>query len=401
MNLGAALTHSDTLTEATELLEEALKLSEAKSGPEDPETLMVLNNLANAYQTAGDLVKALPLRKRLIDLFTKNNGPNGRTTLNAKYNYALGHMDAKRYAEAATLLEETLSGQRATLPPGHRSILQTMQKLSICYHRTGRADEAVHMAEESLTLCEATMSKTDPFTINLMQTLVSARRGSSHAAESGPLLEDLLQRLTIAKGPYHRETIGIMHYLAEVYRENGRLDEAVRVHAKAYALCSTNLLRTDPVYLSVGGGAAETFLAAGKFAEAGKVVQDMRLLSKPGSDQFLQGGRLLGECFLGQKRFEEAESQFRKYLTAIEPTQAGTSPVFIAQGHLGSALAGQKKFPEAEDYLLKSYEGNKIRHSANPTAPHAKQLHEAVQRLVQLHEAWNNPTKAAEWRQKL
>jgi hypothetical protein len=67
---------------------------------------------------------------------------------------------------------------------------------------------------------------------------------------------------------------------------------------------------------------------------------------------------------------------------------------------LGGSLLGQKKYAEAEPLLLAGYEGMKRRDER--IAPiHKVRLAEAIERLVQLYEAWGNVEKAAAWRAKL
>ena len=66
---------------------------------------------------------------------------------------------------------------------------------------------------------------------------------------------------------------------------------------------------------------------------------------------------------------------------------------------LGSLL-GQKKHAEAERLLLAGYEGMKQREEKIP--PQGKlRLTEALERLVQLCDAWGQKEKADAWRRKL
>ena len=66
------------------------------------------------------------------------------------------------------------------------------------------------------------------------------------------------------------------------------------------------------------------------------------------------------------------------------------------QSILGAALTGLERFEEAERLLLDSQpriemdRGN--RHRRN---------REAIQRIINLYEAWGKPVKAAEWRDQL
>ena len=67
---------------------------------------------------------------------------------------------------------------------------------------------------------------------------------------------------------------------------------------------------------------------------------------------------------------------------------------------LGGSLLGQKNYSGAEPLLLAGYEGMKAREAKIP--PQGKvRLTEALERLVQLYDAWGKPDQAAVWRNKL
>ena len=74
---------------------------------------------------------------------------------------------------------------------------------------------------------------------------------------------------------------------------------------------------------------------------------------------------------------------------------------FNAQSLLGEALLGQKKYVDAEPLLIKGYEGMKQRQDKIPARYLKIRLSEALERLVRLYEATNQPDKADPWRKKL
>ena len=64
------------------LLEETLKLRKAKLGPDHPETLISMNNLADAYQAAGRLRRLATFRRDAQGANAKL-GPEHPITLNS------------------------------------------------------------------------------------------------------------------------------------------------------------------------------------------------------------------------------------------------------------------------------------------------------------------------------
>src|SRR5205085_3919931 len=100
------------------------------------------------------------------------------------------------------------------------------------------------------------------------------------------------------------------------------------------------------------------------------------------------------------KKWAEAEPLLRECLAIRVQTQPDVWSTFNTQSMLGGALLGQKKYAEAEPLLLAGYEGMKQREKTIPP-PGQIRIPEAIERLVQLYEATDNPDEAAKWRKEL
>ena len=78
-------------------------------GPENPDTLNTMSNLARACQTAGRRDDAIRLYEAVLKGRTKALGPAHGKTLATRANLAVAYLAAKRYADAEGLLREDLS----------------------------------------------------------------------------------------------------------------------------------------------------------------------------------------------------------------------------------------------------------------------------------------------------
>ena len=78
-NLAGAYRDAGRLDKALPLIEETLKLTKAKLGPDHPDTLISMNNLAQGYQDAGQLDKALPLLEETLELRRPSSAPTTPT----------------------------------------------------------------------------------------------------------------------------------------------------------------------------------------------------------------------------------------------------------------------------------------------------------------------------------
>jgi len=122
---------------------------------------------------------------------------------------------------------------------------------------------------------------------------------------------------------------------------------------------------------------------------------------------------LLGQNLLAQHKWADAEAILRKDVALRERLTIPMAPANViqsvsanARSMLGASLVGQKRYAEAEPLLVQGYEGllGMANVSVNGTAyrdmfmPMVKQ---AVERLVQLYDAWHKPAQAAKWRKEL
>jgi hypothetical protein len=123
---------------------------------------------------------------------------------------------------------------------------------------------------------------------------------------------------------------------------------------------------------------------------------------KAGADS-LQYARPLADLGLNrllQKKGAEAEEVLRDCLAIRSQKEPEAWTTFSAQSLLGGALTSQQKYAEAEPLLLQGYQGMKERQAKIPE-PAKRALTEALERLVQLYEAWGKPDEAVRWRQEL
>jgi hypothetical protein len=109
----------------------------------------------------------------------------------------------------------------------------------------------------------------------------------------------------------------------------------------------------------------------------------------------------LGLNLLRQDRHAEAERLLRDCLRIRARAQPELWTTCNTRSVLGEALLGQEKHAEAEPLLVGGYEGLKKREAKIPPAFRAVRLKEALERLVQLYDAWDKPDEAARWRKEL
>jgi tetratricopeptide (TPR) repeat protein len=143
------------LAEALPLYEQTLELRKAKLGPEHPDTLTSMSNLAVAYQTAGRLAEALPLYEQTLELRKAKLGPEHPETLRSMNNFAGAFESAGRLDEAEALFREGLerSRQKNAIRPGSYPGSEGMflNHLADLLRQKNELEEARQLAEEAVT----------------------------------------------------------------------------------------------------------------------------------------------------------------------------------------------------------------------------------------------------------
>jgi eukaryotic-like serine/threonine-protein kinase len=389
---------------ALALFEETLKLRKAKLGPEHPDTLASMDNLAHAYLLAGKLNLALPLFEETLKLRKAKLGPEHPETFKTMDLLTTAYQDAGKLDLALPLFEETLKLRKAKLGPEHPDTSTSMNNLALAYHSAGKLDLAVPLYEETLKLKKVKLGPEHPLTLTTMNNLASAYRVAGKLDLALPLFEDTLKLVTAKLGPEHPDALRSMNNLAGAYKAAGKLDLAMPLYEETLKLQIAKLGPEHPRTLICMGNLAGAYDDLKQFDKAELLYRERLRLEKKRSvvDSKALANALagLGQHLLYQNKCTEAEPLLRECLAMREEKEPDLWSTFDTKSQLGGALLGQKEHADAEPLLLAGYEGMKKREAK--ILPWDKiRLTNALDRLVQLYEAMDNNDAAAMWRKEL
>jgi serine/threonine protein kinase/tetratricopeptide (TPR) repeat protein len=444
-NLASAYQDAGQWGKALPLYEQALTERKKQLGPDHEETLKVMNNLAGAYHEAGRLDEALPLLEQSLDKHKTKLGPDHPGTLHAMYSLAMAYNDAGGREKALLLLEEALEGFKAKLGGDHPNTLTCMRALAKNYQRAGQADRAIPLLDQVLAKCNQQQGPDHPGTLRAMRDLADAYKAASKLDKALPLLEEALEkskvklgpdhpdRLSImgslalayldvgqtdkavvllqqeldqykAKDPDHPNTLICMHNLASAYRIAGQLDKAVPLFEQ---LLKKQKAKFEPDHqntLRMMTSLAVAYDQAKRSVEAEALFREVVAIQRrrlPADSPRLAGSLDdLGENLLRQKKYHDAERIAGEALQIREKKAPDNWLRFNTQSVVGACLLGRQDYVAAEPLLRQGYEGMK-QHAAKIPAHSKVHLTEALERLVQLYEAWDKKDEAAKWRKKL
>jgi non-specific serine/threonine protein kinase/serine/threonine-protein kinase len=373
-------------------------------GEEHPDTLMAMDNLARFYRQQGKPSEAEPLFIKLLEARRRDLGEEHRDTLMVMNELAVVHQEQGKLSEAEPLLSKALEAQRRVLGEYNAGTLTTMNNLGFVYARQGKLSQAEPLLVKALEGLPGVLGEGHDTTLLCRKNLAHVYWLSRRFDRSIPLYADLLERTRAKLGPDHPGTLRNMADLGVNYRYAGRLPEATDLLEQAWARARKLPEPRVNDLAWIRTALAETYDQAGEFAKAGslygEILEMVRRQHQEASSDSAGLQAVLALISLKQQKYADAEPLLRECLKFREKNEPDDWKTFNAKSLLGASLLGQKRYDEAEPLLRTGYEGMKRREEAIPLQFKIR-LAEAIERLVQLYEAWGQPEKAAAWKVRL
>jgi tetratricopeptide (TPR) repeat protein len=390
--------------QAEMLFKEVLDAGTGKVGVDPSDTLICKGNLAALYFQQGQYDRAETLMKDVLEGHTAKLGADHPATLTSKFNLAEVYQRQGKYDPAETYFKETLEAQTATLGADHPEALATKRGLATLYGNHGKYDRAETLFKEALEAQIVKLGADHPQTIGSKHNLAVLYQQCGKYDRAETLLKEALEALIVKLGADHPHTLSSKLQLAVLYQAQGKHDRAEPLFREAVAGHRKVLGIAHPETQASIYHLSECYEKTGQPAQAESLLRELADFwkQKAGADSPQYAGNLamLGLNLLSQEKGTEAEGVLRTCLAIRQQKQADVWSTFNTQAQLGGALLLQKQYAAAEPLLLQGYEGMKQREASIPP-PGRPRLTEALQRLVQLYDAWGQPDKAAQWRKQL
>jgi serine/threonine protein kinase/DNA-binding SARP family transcriptional activator len=271
---------------AIAFLERARNLKELELGPNDPDALKSLNNLAVACRSAGKLAEAIRLFEQLHERQIQSLGPDDRITLITMNNLAVAYKDSSQTTKAIQLLEQVRDKQIEKLGPDDSDTLNTINNLAVAYQTSGKLSEAIRIFEQLRDQRIQKQGPNHPETLITLGNLALAYQEARKLPEAIPLFEEVRDKQIQELGPDHPQTLTTKDNLAKAYQDSKRLLEAIPLYEE---VLSKRLPRLGPEHartLVTRDRLAQAYLEAGRVPDAIRLFEQMRekLIEKVGPD---------------------------------------------------------------------------------------------------------------------
>jgi tetratricopeptide (TPR) repeat protein len=242
-------------------------------GPDHPDTLVSMLNLASSYRFQRRHADALRLYEETLARQRLRLDPDHPHLLLTMSNLAVSYADHGRHEEALRLREETLALQRRKLGPDHPDALRSMSNLANSYAVLGRHEEALRFREELLARQKARFGADHPGTLQTMSSIARTLVRLDRGVDAVPVIDDVL---ALASGRANEQALiaevmdlRLRHFqkardaagcraTAEMWENLRRNDAGGLYNAACYRAVTAAVIReTDPSATGAGHADAE------------------------------------------------------------------------------------------------------------------------------------------------
>jgi tetratricopeptide (TPR) repeat protein/tRNA A-37 threonylcarbamoyl transferase component Bud32 len=395
--MGNAYRSLGLYADARPLLETALDVRRTLFGEVHADVAESLNSLARLLFDSGEMDVAEPVFREALAQRRKLLGDEHPDTLESMNNLAVWCDSRGRYDEAAALNRQTLEIRRRVLGDEHPDTLVSMHSVAVLLGRLGKFAEAEPLFRQVLEISRRRLGDDHPGTLTSMNTLARSLKDQGKYAEAELLYVQTLEDRRRILGPEHADTLTSMNNLASLFHAQSRFAEAEPLYRQTLVARRRVLGEEHPRTVNSMNNLAAVLRDLDKYAEAEPLFEQTLEVSRrvhgPEHPTTIISMHNLAELLQVQGKLPEAERLFRQTVeTAERGLPDGHWRTAISRCGWGACLTKLEQYDEAETQLLMGYEG-----LAAVLGTDHKRTRGAINRLIDLYDAWGKPDKAAEY----
>jgi tetratricopeptide (TPR) repeat protein len=176
-------------------------------GPEHPNWLAALNNLANALGEAGMPAQAEAIYRRVLSVRQRVHGPTHPLCLLTLTNISTALADMGKYATAETMCRRLLPVMRDVLGGGDMRTLSVVNTLAVALANQGKAADAEPMFRELLEIKTRTLGQGHRITLTGAHSLALNLKKQGSLTEAKHVAANALEAARRSLGESHKITI--------------------------------------------------------------------------------------------------------------------------------------------------------------------------------------------------
>ena len=333
-------------------------------GPEHPDTLICMANLASTYRNKGRWGEAEELEVQVMETSKRVLGLEHPATLTIMANLASTFWNKGRWNEAKELFMQVMETRKRVLGPEHPDTLGSIANLASTYRSKGRWDEAKELEVQVMETRKRTLGLEHPDTLIGMANLASTYRDKGRWDKAEELEVQVMETRMRVLGPEHPDTLISMDNLASTYRNKGQWDDAEELEVQVIETNKRVLGPEHPNTLTSMANLALTYMNKGQWDEAeqlqAKVIETSKTQIGVEHPHTLTSMANLAATYRNKGRWDEAEElglqvmEIRKRVLGLEhPSTLGS------MANLASTYRNKGRWDEAEELEVQVMETRK------------------------------------------
>ncbi len=399
--LGGLLRTKGDLAAAETMYREALEIRRKHLDDRDPRVAEAIDNLGVLLRQRGDLTTAEVLYREALDIRIASLGREHPAVADNLNNLALVLHKKGDYESSESLFREALRIGRATYGDAHPHVANCTNNFAVLLKDLGRYDEAENMYRRALAAWRAAVGEEHLQVATCLHNLgrLLYRKGDVASAKGM-----LYQAVEIRKRKLSESHVAVgyaLSALGTVLLGEGEFKEAKAVWSECLSIVRQNRPEGHLDIAAVQADLARALFGLGDYSAA---AAEMRpavdvTLRELGQNHPSTVNRqyVLGKALMEMGILEEAEELLRTSVQMRRQHVAKDDWVLaVSEGMLGRCLMLLERYATAEPLVITGYPI-----IASALGEDDKRTHAALQRIIDLYEAWSQPEEAAKWRAKL
>lgn len=224
--LGRCYYEQGIYNEAETAFLQTLRLDESKLGPNHPNLVSDLNNLAMTYRAQGRYDEALPLYQRALKISECNQESHSIDLANSLSCLAELYTAQRKFREALPFYQRALRIDEATRKPNDPSLATNLNNVAGCYGALGWYDEALILYQRAIEIRKIALGQNHPYLAHSLNDLGLLFGAQGKYTEAIPLYQRALKIYQTALGLNHPYSTTCLNNLAQSYLAIGRYNEA-------------------------------------------------------------------------------------------------------------------------------------------------------------------------------
>ncbi|KAJ5730155.1 P-loop containing nucleoside triphosphate hydrolase protein [Penicillium malachiteum] len=363
-NLASTYRNQGRWKEAEDLQLQVMETRKEVLGPEHPSALTSMGDLASTYQNQGRWKEAEDLQLQVMETSKEILGLEHLFTLTSMANLASIYRNQGRWKEAEDLEVQVMEISKEILGLEHPDTLTSMGNLASTYWNQGRWKEAEDLQLQVMETCKEILGLEHPDTLTSTANLASTYQNQGRWKEAGDLEVQVMETCKKVLGPEHPDTLTIMANLASTYRNQGRWKEAEDLQLQVMETRKEMLGPEHPNTLTSIANLALTYRNQGRWKEAEdlqlQVMETRKEVLRPEHPSTLTSIANLALTYQNQGRWKEAEDlQLQVMETSKEILGLEHPSTLTSMANLASTYWNQGRWKEAEDLEVQVMETRK------------------------------------------